>query len=72
MVHMHRVEFGAARQRRNRLTRIQQFQRIEAFANRMKLVALGFTELDTHFPELFDTNAGSIRESHETGCARVH
>ena len=31
--------------------------RVETFAHGVKLVALGLAELDTHFTDLFDTNA---------------
>ena len=31
--------------------------RVETFAHGVELVALGFTELDAHFTDLFDANA---------------
>ena len=53
---MHRVELGTARQRRNGLTRIQNFQRIETLANRVELLTLGFAELHAHLSQLFDAD----------------
>ena len=57
MVYMHRIEFGTACQRGDRLARIQQPERIETLTNQVELITLGFTELDTHFAELLDADA---------------